>query len=181
MTDADSLDHAWGTPEVAPATSWQVNTRGRKVSEMTLVELGTSIRAGKLTGRTLVWSEGMSAWTPIGDVPALAKLLRDSTPPPPSGTRPRLEDLIGNRPYGVTGDATTETAGIAIYERPLAFLEFPADLTDSVEELTGPLEELSEPEDEPTRTAVVPARVITPVPRPSAAAATGKRAGARRP
>lgn len=183
MTDADSLDHAWGSPD-APALTWQVNTRGRKTSEMSLAELGASIKAGKLTARTLVWSDGMSEWTPLGDVPSLAKLLRDSTPPP-SGTRPRLEELVGgSRPYTLSSDPTTDTGGIAIYERPLALIEFPKELADA-EDYTGRLEELSEPEDEPTRAALTPARVVTPAPRPavpaSATAALHSRPSAPRP
>lgn len=184
MTDADSLDQAWGSTDGAPALTWQVNTRGRKTSEMTLAELGASIKAGKLTARTLVWSDGMSEWTPLGDVPSLAKLLRDSTPPP-SGTRPRLEELVGgSRPYTLSSDATTDTGGIAIYERPLALIEFPKELAD-VEDYTGRLEELSEPEDEPTRAVITPTRVITPAPRPtvpaSATASLRSRPSAPRP
>jgi uncharacterized protein DUF4339 len=169
MADADSLQRARGTSQGGPAAAWQVNTRGRKVSEMSLTELGMGIKAGKLTARTLVWSDGMSEWTPIGDVPALAKLLRDSVPPP-SGTRPRLDELVGGaRPYGQAGDATTDTGGIAIYERPIALIEFPKELSD-IEDLDGPLEELAEPEDEPTRALIAPARIITAAPRPAAGA-----------
>ena len=40
--------------------------------------------AGKITAETLVWQEGMAAWTPVRGVPALSHLL-GSTPPPLPG------------------------------------------------------------------------------------------------
>jgi len=156
MNDADSIDRGWGAAALdgtpLPGSLWQVNTRGRKVVAMTEAELATSYKAGKLTARSLVWSDGMNEWTPLGDVPRLAQLLRGSEPPP-SGTRPRLDELTsGTEEYGAGAEITTNTGGLAVYERPVALLEFP--------ELVEP----AEPADEPT-----PA-YLTPTATPSAKA-----------
>lgn len=146
MSDADSVDGGWGA--TAPATPagnplWQVNTRGRKVVEMTLEELVRTYKSGKLTGRSLVWSEGMREWAPIGDVAKLTRLLRDSEPPA-SGAR-----LIGDeaeasvaatKSYTSSGsEPPTDPGTLAIYERPLAMIEFPEviePVPESVDEPT---------------------------------------------
>ena len=39
--------------------------------------------ADQVTPETLVWSQGMSAWTPAGQVPALISLFASPPPPPP--------------------------------------------------------------------------------------------------
>ncbi|HEV8550159.1 MAG TPA: GYF domain-containing protein [Polyangiaceae bacterium] len=159
MTDADSLDHGWGSGSNAgpsPASVWQVNTRGRKVVEMTLAELSGSVKSSKVTRRSLVWTEGMAEWTPLEDVMALAKLLRDSEPPP-SGTRPRLDELTsGGAPYGSVSDSTTNTDALAVYERPLATIEFPEAI------------EAAEPADEPTPAVITPSRNVAINPGPAA-------------
>ena len=166
MSDAETIDSGWGAAAdhgSSPSGSlWQVNTRGRKVIAMTERELAASYRGGKLTGRSLVWGDGMSEWTPLGDVAQLAKLLRDSEPPQ-SGTRPRLEELTsGTEPYAASADVTTNTGGIAVYERAVAMIEFP----DAIEP--------AEPADEPTPSFATPtatpsakarATVNAPLPR----------------
>jgi hypothetical protein len=138
MSDADLIDQGWGAHAAKGsgegARLWQVNTRGRKVVEMTEPELGASLKAGKLSARSLVWAEGMAEWSPLGEVTELARLLRESEPPA-SGTRPRLDELTGNAGlYAAVADTTT--TGLAVYERPLAVLEFPEELDarDVVEE-----------------------------------------------
>jgi len=168
MSDAETIDSGWGAAAddgITPSGSlWQVNTRGRKVIAMTEPELAASYKAGKLTGRSLVWGDGMSEWTPLGDISQLAKLLRDSEPPQ-SGTRPRLEELTsGTEAYAANPDVTTNTGGIAVYERPLAMIEFPEVI------------EPAEPADEPTPSFATPtatpsakakAVVNAPLPRAS--------------
>jgi len=148
MNDAETIDSGWGAAAEdgrSPGGSlWQVNTRGRKVIAMTEAELASSYKGGKLTGRSLVWGDGMAEWTPLGDVPQLAKLLRESEPPQ-SGTRPRIEELTsGTQSYAASAEVTTNTGGIAVYERPLAMIEFPEVI------------EPAEPADEPTPSFATP-------------------------
>src|SRR6185369_7412284 len=105
MSDADSVDLGWGAAAEVKASSpsgalWQVNTRGRKVLEMSLADLTASFKAGKVTARTLVWSEGMAEWAPIAEVAALAQLARPESEPPASGARPIAEELeAGTKGY----------------------------------------------------------------------------------
>jgi hypothetical protein len=43
------------------------------------------VSGGQLTRETLVWKQGMPAWTPAGEVPELAPLFAAAPPPlPPS-------------------------------------------------------------------------------------------------
>lgn len=121
---------------------WQVNTRGRKVVEMSLPELAASVKAGKLSGRTLVWQDGMPAWTPLGEVPELSRITQDSEPPT-SGARfigNEPESLAGVKSYVSTGsEPPTDPGTLAIYERPLATIEFPDAMEaapESADELT---------------------------------------------
>ncbi|HTQ03336.1 MAG TPA: GYF domain-containing protein [Polyangiaceae bacterium] len=148
MSDADSVDLAWGaTAQVEPAgvsaPLWQVNTRGRKVVEMSLDELVRTYKSGKLTARSLVWSEGMPEWAPIGEVSKLMRMLRPDSEPPASGAR-----LIGDeteppvaatKSYTSTGsEPPTDPGTLAIYERPLATIEFPDAIEPAPESVDEP-------------------------------------------
>jgi len=141
---------------------WQVNTRGRKVLEMTDAELLASYKAGKLTSKTLVWSEGMGEWAPLGDVPRIATIIRADSEPPASGTRPvEDEDLrAGSKTYSSAGSEPPTSPGtnpnaLAVYERAIATIEFP----DS--------DDPPESSDEPTPAFGIPASgaVDTPLPK----------------
>src|SRR5688572_5615750 len=147
MSDADSIDQAWGTGSVAKALStprWQVNTRGRKVLEMTDGELLASYKAGKVTAKSLIWSEGMPEWAPLGEVPRVAALLRADSVPPASGTRSVNEDRAGAgaTSYVSPGSEPPTSPGtspgtIAVYERPLATIDF-SDSEDAPESSDEP-------------------------------------------
>ncbi|MDE6689879.1 MAG: DUF4339 domain-containing protein, partial [Prevotella sp.] len=41
------------------------------------------VPTGQLTPQTLVWKQGMAAWTPAEQVPELQSLFAPATPPPP--------------------------------------------------------------------------------------------------
>jgi hypothetical protein len=118
-----------------------VNTRGRKVIEMTDAELVASYKTGKLTARSLVWSEGMRQWAPLGDVSRVSALLRADSQPPESYTRAvadETEPAAGTKTYRSAGSEPPTNPGtspgtnpgtnpgtLAIYERPLATIVFP--------------------------------------------------------
>jgi hypothetical protein len=59
-----------------------VASGGRTFGPFTVGQLGQSVAAGQLTAETMVWTAGMSAWTPLAQVPRLAVLL--APPPPPA-------------------------------------------------------------------------------------------------
>ncbi len=140
MNDPDPIDaRLTGATQARQGSSggvWQVNTRGRKVVEMSLPELAASVKAGRLSGRTLVWHDGMPAWTPLGEVPELSRITQDSEPPT-SGARfigNEPESLAGVKSYVSTGsEPPTDPGTLAIYERPLATIEFP-DAMDAAPE-----------------------------------------------
>ena len=145
MSDADSIDLGWGAgaelkASGRPAALWQVNTRGRKVVEMTDAELLVSFRAGKVTGRSLVWSEGMAEWAPVEEVPRLTLLTRPDSEPPASGERAVSDEVhAGSKGYTSAGsEPPTDPGTLAIYERPLATIEFPQviEAPESAEEPT---------------------------------------------
>jgi hypothetical protein len=138
MSDADSIDQGWGAGGEAKAVTaarWQVNIGGRRVRAMTDTELLVSYKAGKLTPKSLVWSEGMREWAPLGDVPQVAALIRADSEPPASGTRAvGDEPMAGSKNYTSSGSEPPTSPGtspgtnpgtIAVYERPLATLVFP--------------------------------------------------------
>jgi hypothetical protein len=145
MNDADSIDGgltAATQARLGPAERvWQVNTRGRKVLEMSLAELAASVKAGKLSSKTLVWHDGMPGWTPLAEVPELSRIAHDSEPPT-SGAR-----FIGNEPASLAGlksyvstgsEPPTDPGTLAIYERPLAMIEFPDTMEVTPESVDEP-------------------------------------------
>ena len=67
------------------------------------------LKGAGVTARTMVWHEGMAAWTPAGQVPELAGLFANEPPPmqlPPQGL------MAPN--YATPMPATQETNGLAI-------------------------------------------------------------------
>ena len=67
---------------------------GAQAGPGTTADLAGHVRSGALTRGSLVWQQGMDAWTPAGQVPALAPLFAATPPPlPPTGT-----------PTGTSGD-----------------------------------------------------------------------------
>lgn len=70
-------------PAPPPAAAWHVAFQGRTQGPFSQQQL----LAGGLTEQSLVWSAGLSGWTPAGQVPELAALLRAAAasrvPPPP--------------------------------------------------------------------------------------------------
>jgi len=169
MSDADSIDLGWGAVAEAKASGtraalWQVNTRGRKVSEMTDAELLVSFKAGRVTPRSLVWSDGMAEWAPLEEVPALVRLTKPDSEPPASGARPISDEVeAGTKGYASSGsEPPTDPGTLAVYERPLATIEFPQAI------------DAAEVADEPTPAFGIPpkAAVSTPLPKPTTREAT---------
>ncbi len=61
----------------ADAPSWHAVIHGKQEGPLSLETLAARVRAGEVTPRTYVWSEGMDAWAPIREVPALGHLFAD--------------------------------------------------------------------------------------------------------
>jgi membrane protease subunit (stomatin/prohibitin family) len=68
-------------PLPAPAAPWYYAADGAQVGPVTLADIEPRVASGEVTRATLVWQQGMDAWTPAGDVSALGSVF-GATPPP---------------------------------------------------------------------------------------------------
>jgi uncharacterized protein (TIGR00266 family) len=71
-----------------PGQQWYMAIGGHQVGPVSEDEVVSNIKSGTVDGSTLVFAPGMSAWTPLKDVPALAGYLSGgakagAAPPPP--------------------------------------------------------------------------------------------------
>jgi uncharacterized protein (TIGR00266 family) len=71
-----------------PGQQWYMAIGGHQIGPVSEDEVLANIKNGSVDGSTLVFAAGMSAWTPLKDVPALAGYLAGGakaggTPPPP--------------------------------------------------------------------------------------------------
>jgi hypothetical protein len=74
-----------GPPPLPAQAQWFVGVDGRQQGPFDAEGLAAQARAGSLTGSTLVWRNGMPAWSPAGEVAELASVLGSVPPPlPPS-------------------------------------------------------------------------------------------------
>ncbi|MFF0146353.1 membrane protease subunit (stomatin/prohibitin family) [Amycolatopsis sulphurea] len=70
-----------GPPPLPQAEQWFLGAGGQQLGPFDRAQLGQQVGAGTLTRETLVWKNGMAAWTPAAQVPEVAALL-GATPPP---------------------------------------------------------------------------------------------------
>jgi membrane protease subunit (stomatin/prohibitin family) len=74
-----------GPPPLPAQAQWFLGVGGQQQGPFDGDALAAQARAGTLTAETLVWKNGMAAWTPAQDVPELASVLGSVPPPlPPS-------------------------------------------------------------------------------------------------
>jgi membrane protease subunit (stomatin/prohibitin family) len=65
------------------AGAWHIALNGSAAGPFTAQQISAAVARGEVSGSTLVWSAGMSAWTPAGQVPGLAACFHAAMPPPP--------------------------------------------------------------------------------------------------
>jgi hypothetical protein len=72
-------------PGVVPASGpmFHVSQGGHVQGPFALSQLAAAIAQGQLSASTFVWTPGMAAWLPAGQVPALAPHFQSPPPPPP--------------------------------------------------------------------------------------------------
>jgi hypothetical protein len=70
-------------PPPVPSVAWHIAEAGASVGPFTPAQLAQAVAAGRVTRETLVWSAGMPAWQPAGEVGALAALFAPAPPPIP--------------------------------------------------------------------------------------------------
>lgn len=73
-------------PLPGAAPSFHVEINGQAAGPYDATQLQSAVQGGQVTGATLVWSSGMTGWTPAAQVPALQYLFL--TPPPLPQTPP---------------------------------------------------------------------------------------------
>jgi membrane protease subunit (stomatin/prohibitin family) len=71
-------------PPPAGGAVWHIATAGRSMGPLTMEQIRQGVAAGQVTLESHAWTPGMSAWSPILSVPALASLF---APPPPPQSR----------------------------------------------------------------------------------------------
>ncbi len=112
---------------------WYMAIGGQQVGPVSQDDIITSIRGGNLTVDTLVFTAGMSQWTPLRDVPTLAPYLPGAStpagtglmPPPPPGRRAHDIDfkIVGVEMQFVEveldpGESAVAEAGSMMYMTP---------------------------------------------------------------
>jgi membrane protease subunit (stomatin/prohibitin family) len=72
-------------PGMVPASGpmFHVSQGGHVQGPFALSQLAAAIAQGQLSASTFVWTPGMAAWLPAGQVPALAPHFQSPPPPPP--------------------------------------------------------------------------------------------------
>jgi len=70
-------------PPPPPAAVWHIAINGATQGPFTMQQLSSGIAAKEVTPETLVWSNGMAAWTTASEVPQLSGAFGAVPPPPP--------------------------------------------------------------------------------------------------
>lgn len=70
-------------PPPPPAQMWHVAVNGQTQGPFTTEQMQQGAASGQLTPQTTVWTQGMAAWLPASQVPALAGMFAPAPPPPP--------------------------------------------------------------------------------------------------
>jgi hypothetical protein len=75
-----------GPPALPQAAAYYVALGGQQAGPFDMAALQQHVKSGQLSRDTLVWKEGMAAWTAAAQVPDLSGLFGAAPPPlPPSG------------------------------------------------------------------------------------------------
>jgi membrane protease subunit (stomatin/prohibitin family) len=69
-------------PTTPPAITFFVYVNGQQVGNQTPQNISAMLQQGTITAEALVWKAGMANWQPLSQVPELATLLSQQTPPP---------------------------------------------------------------------------------------------------
>ncbi len=70
-------------PPPLPMEMWHVATGGKSDGPYTIQQMAQGVQNGQLQKGTLVWSQAISNWTPVEQVPQLAPLFNAVPPSPP--------------------------------------------------------------------------------------------------
>jgi membrane protease subunit (stomatin/prohibitin family) len=76
---------AAAAPPAPPPAGFHVAVNGQTSGPFSVSQLSGAIQQGQFTPASLVWTQGMTGWTPAAQVPQLAPLFAAPPPPPPPG------------------------------------------------------------------------------------------------
>ena len=79
---------AAGPPPLPTQAMYHVEQNGQQAGPYSVPQIQQGIGSGQVTADTLVWTNGMAAWTRAGDVAALANFFAAPPPMPPAGNTP---------------------------------------------------------------------------------------------
>jgi membrane protease subunit (stomatin/prohibitin family) len=84
---ANQMGQAFNAPAAPPpipqATAYFIAVNGAQSGPHGMGDLSAKVASGQLTAQTLVWKQGMPAWTPAASVAELANLFPAAPPPLP--------------------------------------------------------------------------------------------------
>jgi membrane protease subunit (stomatin/prohibitin family) len=75
-------------PPLPGQTMYHVDHNGQPGGPYNMAQMQSGIQNGQVTGQTLVWAQGMAAWSPAQSVPALQRLFAAPPPMPPTNPTP---------------------------------------------------------------------------------------------
>jgi hypothetical protein len=87
LNQQQNQQQAPAAPAAAPppipgaAQPWFLAVNGQQTGPFPVDQLPAKVASGELTPSTLVWQQGMGAWTPAAETPGVRDLF-GTTPPP---------------------------------------------------------------------------------------------------
>lgn len=69
-------------PPISQQQTYFVYVNGQQLANQTMQTISAMLQQGNINVDTLVWKAGMATWLPLSQVPELASLLNQQTPPP---------------------------------------------------------------------------------------------------
>ncbi|MDG2390863.1 MAG: SPFH domain-containing protein [Planctomycetaceae bacterium] len=79
---------AGAVPPPPPAAVWHIAVDGQTQGPFSPQQIQQGAASGQVTPETMVWSNGIGAWTPAIQVPQLSPLFGQAPPPPPPPPAP---------------------------------------------------------------------------------------------
>lgn len=102
---------------------WYFASGGKQQGPVSIEQLQSLIASGKLLSADLVWTESMSNWTPVGQVPELAVAAPAPAPPTaaPAAPRPRVMTAAPAPAYEPSAMAVATAPAPASEAWPLSY------------------------------------------------------------
>jgi membrane protease subunit (stomatin/prohibitin family) len=70
-------------PPAPPSGAWHIAANGQTRGPFTAAQISAGITSGQIAPTVMLWTPGLAAWTPAGQVPQFAPQFATAPPPPP--------------------------------------------------------------------------------------------------